>query len=162
MMKTLEEVMKNKKVYKQYNNWYALDDDMPWNVEELQQILFQTMGIEDSVPVIFCDSCDANTIVYELGEEEAEHLQYISALYWREVHMIFIFRYDEFLRTLETLFHEFRHVLQYGDPSIRPLFTSESHLPYEDRWIEKDAFAYAKEKIESYKNSSHYALQQKR
>lgn len=148
-------VLENQNVVMKTNSWYVLDEDFSFDVEELRRDIFSYIK-ERGTPVIFCDTCDANRIASLLGQDEKEFVFAPAAIFWEELDMIFVFRYEEYEPLLETLFHEFRHVSQYHDPSIRPLFTSESHLPYSERWIEKDAFAFAKQKVEEFKKHTYY------
>ena len=48
------------------------------------------------------------------------------------------------------MFHEFRHVMQDLDPDFRHHFESDKKLPYQERMTERDAFQFAKEKINEY------------
>lgn len=139
-------------IYQQSHNWYVLDEDFTWNVTLLRSRIFSLLDNPHclSIPVVFCDSCEANKIVSELGEEECEWLLYASGVYWREVGIIFIFRFDEYLSLVETLFHEFRHIIQEHTPSLRSHFESDKFLPYEERVTEKDAFSFASEHLQLY------------
>jgi hypothetical protein len=146
----VKQVVNQRIIYQQHNDWYVLDEEFSWNLADLQQDVFTCIGKDFDIPVIFCDSCEANKIVSELGEEESEFLQFVSGVYWREVGIVFIFRYDEKLSLLETLFHELRHVMQENIPELQPLLDSDKKLPYEQRITEKDAFDFAKRHKEKY------------
>jgi hypothetical protein len=146
----VKRVVHRRNIYQQHNNWYVLDEDFTWNLDVLQEDVFSCIGKDFDIPVIFCDSCEANKIVSELGEEESEFLQFTSGVYWREVGIVFIFRYDEKLSLLETLFHELRHVMQEKIPELQPHLDSDKKLPYEHRITEKDAFDFAKRHIKKY------------
>jgi hypothetical protein len=151
-MKSVDTILKGN-VIQQYRNWYVVDEEFTWNVSELHQTVFTIIQKEIDIPVVFCDTCDANKIVSALGEEEVEYLQFASGLYWREVGIVFIFVYDEWLTLIETIFHELRHVMQDQDSSFRHHFISDKKLPYEKRVTEIDAFAYAKEMMKCYQKS---------
>lgn len=151
-MKKLDDILEGK-IVQHYQNWYALDEEMSWNLAELHQSVFTMINKKLDIPIIFCDTCDANKIVSALGEEEAECLQFASGIYWREVGIVFIFVYDHWLEVMETLFHELRHVMQDQDSSFRHHFISDKKLPYEKRVTEIDAFSYAKEMIEHYQKT---------
>ena len=101
-------------------------------------------------PVIFCSTLNANKIISAMGHEEDEYLRFESGVYWRELGLIFIFHYDEYLPLIETLFHEFRHVMQDHDPMFRHYFESDKKLPYQERITEIDAFHYAKVKTNEF------------
>ena len=60
-------------VYQQVENWYVLDSELPWDVKKLREDLFSLIGV-CKMPVIFCDTCDANDVLLSLGEEEEEFL----------------------------------------------------------------------------------------
>ena len=139
-------------IYQQSHNWYVLDEDFTWDVTQLRYQVFSLLNDPHclTIPVVFCDSCEANKIVSELGEEECEWLQYASGVYWREVGIIFIFQFDEYLPLVETLFHELRHTMQEHIPLLCSHFKSDKFLPYEERVTEKDAFSFASEYLQRF------------
>ncbi|MBM7704254.1 DUF3920 family protein [Metabacillus iocasae] len=155
----IKDILTRRTIYQQTDNWYVVDKEFAWNLSRLKEDVFQYMDQDIRIPVVFCDSCEANKIVSELGEEEAEYLSYASGIYWREVGIIFIFRFDDYLPLLETIFHELRHVMQEDIPELRARFELDKYLPYEQRLIEKDAFQFAKEKLLQYKYH-HYQMAQ--
>ncbi|MFD3448750.1 DUF3920 family protein [Microbacteriaceae bacterium 4G12] len=136
-------------VFQQEGNWYVLDQEFPWDVVMVKQDLCSLMEERD-VPVMFCDTCEANMILLALGEEEEEFLFPLSGLYHQGRRIIFIFRWEQYELLLETLLHEFRHDMQYEDEDLRKRFHEERCLTYDERWIEKDASAFAKEKMKQY------------
>jgi hypothetical protein len=146
----LNQVINQRKIYQQDNQWYVLDEEFSWNLSALKREIFSCMEKTFDLPVIFCDACEANKIVSELEEEETEHLQYASGVYWREVGIVFIFRFNEYLPLLQTLFHELRHVMQEEIPELTLHFESDKTLPYEQRINEKDAFDYAQKCLNKY------------
>lgn len=145
---SLSSVVQKWKDVQQSENWYALHKDFPWDIKELQQIIFHYFGSKIDVPVVFCDTCDANRILDMLGEEESELQWYMAGIF--EADIIFIFHFDEWLPLLETLFHEHRHVWQYHNPEFKPHFDTDKKLPYQERITEIDAFSFAKEKLHKY------------
>jgi hypothetical protein len=147
---TLQEVIQKHRIYQQYRNWYVLDDEFSWNVQKLCKNIFNHLETIYHTPVVFCSTLQANKIVSHLGEEENEYLRFESAVYWREVGIIFVFDFDNKLELIETLFHEFRHVMQDHNPIFRHYFETDKKLPYRERITEIDAFKYAKEKINEY------------
>jgi hypothetical protein len=149
----INQTLNKRTIYQQADSWYVLDKEFQWDVSTLKQTVFQCIDEEIHTPIVFCDSCEANKIVSELGEEEAEYLQLASGIYWREVGIIFIFRFDDYLPLLETIFHELRHVMQENIPEFKDRFEVDKHLPYEQRLIEKDAFHFAKQTLKRYKYS---------
>lgn len=106
-------------VYQECENWFVLDEEFSFDLHSLQKEVFSCLNRKFTTPVVFCDSCEANKIVSELGEEEAEFLHYASAVYWREVGIIFIFNFEEYLPLIEIIFHELRHVMQEDIPFLK-------------------------------------------
>ena len=147
---TLQEVIQKYKMYQHYHNWYVLDDEFSWNVQKLCKNIFNHLETIYHTPVVFCSTLQANKIVSQLGNEENEYLRFESAVYWREVGIIFVFDFDDQLELIETLFHEFRHVMQDHNPNFRHYFESDKKLPYQERITEIDAFQYAKEKTNEF------------
>ena len=146
----LNEVLQKRTVYQRYHNWYVLDEDFSWDVEGIYKSTFQHLGASIQVPVVFCSILQANKILDDLGEEEDEYLRFASGIYWRELRMIFIFDFEEKISLMETIFHEFRHVMQDRNPHFRHYFESDKKLPYSERITEKDAFQFAKQKLNEY------------
>lgn len=146
----LKEVMQKRNVIQQYENWYVLDEEFSWDLRHLYETIFQHIETMDPIPVVFCTICEANKIISDMGDEEDEYLRFASGLYWRELGIIFIFQQEEYLPLLETLFHEFRHVMQDQNQAFRHHFETDKNLPYQERITEIDAFAYAKKKINEY------------
>ena len=146
----LKKVLQKHTTYQQYKNWHVLDDEFDWNVQDLYKTISNHLDIFYQTPVIFCSTLDANKIISAMGDEEDEYLRFESGIYWRELGIIFIFRYDEYLPLIETLFHEFRHVMQDHNPIFRHYFESDKKLPYKERITEIDAFNYAKEKTNEF------------
>ncbi|TYR79140.1 DUF3920 family protein [Priestia megaterium] len=145
-------IIHKRPVYQQYRKWFVLDEDFSWSLDKLQQDVFHCLNQSFSIPIVFCDACEANKIVSELGEEEAEFLQYAAGVYWREVGIIFIFKFDEYLPLVETLFHELRHVMQERIPFYQKQFELDKRLPYEERKTEQDAFNYARNHLTKFIN----------
>lgn len=143
---TLAKALQNHTVYHQYKTWYVLDDEFNWNVKKLYNTISKHLDYMYSTPIIFCTTLDANKIISAMGDEENEYLRFESGIYWRELGIIFIFCYDEYLSLIETLFHEYRHVMQDHNPIFRHYFETDKTLPYQERITEIDAFHYAKEK----------------
>jgi hypothetical protein len=137
------------KVYQQAGNWYVFDEEYGWDIHQVRKDIFSLVGQCD-VLVIFCDTCDANTILSVLGEEEEEFLLPLHGYYHQHRKLIFVFVWEEYERMLETILHEIRHHMQFQQSLIQQLFHTERHLPYEERWVEKDAQAFAKEKMAQY------------
>ncbi|WP_028401335.1 DUF3920 family protein [Ectobacillus panaciterrae] len=137
------------KVQQQAGNWYVFDEEFPWGIHTVREELFTLVG-QCEVPIIFCDTCEANSILLALGEEEEEFLLPLHGYYHQQKKIIFIFVWEEYEQMLETLLHEIRHDMQFQQGLIRQLFHSERHLPYEERWVEKDARAFAKAKMAQY------------
>lgn len=153
----IHSVVERRPVYQQYRKWFVLDEEFPWDLYILQKHVFGCLNKSFLIPVIFCDSCEANKIVSELGKEEAEYLHFASGLYWREVGIIFIFKFDAYLPLIEVLFHELRHVMQDGIPFFQKHFENDKYLPYEERITERDAFAYAKYYVKKFiKHNQHF------
>lgn len=146
----LNQIMQKRNIIKQYKNWYVLDDEFSWNLKKLHDTIFKHIEAKFHIPVIFCTINEANKIISELGDEEDEYLRFASGIYWRDLGIIFIFDFDEYLPLIETLFHEFRHVMQDLNPEFRHYFDSDRRLPYKERMTEIDAFKYAKEKTNEY------------
>lgn len=153
---SLSQVLQKHIIYHQYRNWYVLDDEFYWDIKTLSNIIFKYLDSYFSIPVIFCSICEANKIISDLGDEEDEYLRFASGIYWRELNIIFIFRFSEYRPLIETLFHEFRHVMQDLDPDFRLHFQSDKKLPYQERITEIDAFQFAKEKTNEYLTSEPY------
>ncbi|GAB6434002.1 DUF3920 family protein [Bacillus luti] len=133
-------------VYQQAENWYVLDSELPWDVKKLREDLFSLIET-CKTPVIFCDTCDANDVLLSLGEEEEEFLFPVGGFYHKEKQLIFVCMWEGYEQVLKTLLHEFRHVMQHKREVL--YVGSES---YEERWIEKDARAFAERKLDEYKN----------
>ncbi|WP_439021231.1 DUF3920 family protein [Bacillus thuringiensis] len=133
-------------VYQQVENWYVLDSELPWDVKKLREDLFSLIET-CKTPVIFCDTCDANDVLLSLGEEEEEFLFPVGGFYHKEKQLIFVCMWEGYEQVLKTLLHEFRHVMQHKRKVL--YVGSES---YEERWIEKDARAFAERKLDEYKN----------
>jgi hypothetical protein len=150
----IESALKNKNILQRYRNWLVLDN-MTFSVRNLYE---DVLSITNTFPasVIFCDSCEANQIAYTLGKEEQEFLYDISGMYWHELNIIFIFHFDNYLQTLETIFHEWVHTVQFQSPSLQKMQCKEASLPYEQRQLEKQAFTMAKEMMDMYRLNNHY------
>lgn len=146
----LSQIIQKRNVIQQYKNWYVLDEEFSWNLIGLQNAIFKHIDINPKIPVVFCSVNDANKIISDLGDEEDEYLRFASGIYWRDLGIIFIFDFDEYLPLIETLFHEFRHVMQDLDPEFRHYFDTDRKLPYRERITEMDAFKFAKEKTNEY------------
>lgn len=146
----LEYVIRKRPIYQQYKNWYVLDDEFSWNIQSLFKSFFKHLDSVQPTPVIFCTINEAKNIIWEMGDDEEEYLQFGSGIYWRELRIIFIFQYKEFVPLIETLFHEFRHVMQDQNEQFRHYFETDKNLPYEERITEIDAFKYAKEKTNEF------------
>ncbi|WP_256242383.1 DUF3920 family protein [Bacillus sp. V3B] len=146
----ISQVLQKRIIFQQYRTWYVLDDTFSWNIEALYNTIFTHLDSVFHIPVIFCPRLEANKIISDLGDEEDEFIRFASGIYWRELEIIFIFDFDEYLPLMETLFHEFRHVMQDLDPDFRHYFESDKRLPYQERMTELDAFQFAKEKINEY------------
>ncbi len=142
----LKAVLQKHTIYQHYKNWYVLDHNFNWNVRSLYKTIFKHIDFIYDTPVIFCSTLEANKIISAMGDEEDEYLRFESGIYWRELGIIFIFRYDERIPLIETLFHEFRHVMQDHNPIFRHYFESDKKLPYKERITEIDAFNYARKK----------------
>ena len=147
---TYSSVLSQHFIIQQTDNWYVLDEDFMFDLAWLKSEVERCMNKSFSIPVVFCDSCEANKIVSELGYEECEFLLYAAGVYWREVNMVFIFSFDDLRTTIETLFHELRHVEQEGIEELKKCFDTDKKLPYEERVTEKDAFAFAKDKLHTF------------
>ncbi|GGE59953.1 DUF3920 family protein [Priestia taiwanensis] len=145
----IDSVLKKKNVLQRYRNWFVLDD-MAFSVRDLYDDVLSITNTF-SASVIFCDSCEANQIADELGAEEQEFLYDISGMYWHELNIVFIFHFDNYTQTLETLFHEWVHTMQFQSEDGRRIQQKETSLPYEQRQLEKQAFALAKEMMEVYR-----------
>lgn len=146
----ISQVLQKRIIFHQYSDWYVLDDTFSWDIETLHNTIFTHLDSVFHIPVIFCPRLEANKIISDLGDEEDEFIRFASGIYWRELEIIFIFDYDEYIPLIETLFHEFRHVMQDLDPDFRHHFESDKKLPYQERMTERDAFQFAKEKIKEY------------
>jgi len=146
----IQDALQNHTIYQQYKNWYVLDDEFSWNVQRVYKTIFKHLDSIYHTPVIFCSTLQANKIISAMGDEEDEYLRFESGVYWRTLGIIFIFRFDEKLPLIETLFHEFRHVMQDHNPNFRHYFESDQKLPYKERITEIDAFNYAKEKTNEF------------
>lgn len=150
MVATLQHVLEKRNIVQQHQHWYVLDDSFSWDIKSLYHSTFKYLGTPIQTPVIFCPILEANKIISDLGDEEDEYLRFAAGIYWRELELIFIFQYDEMVPLMETLFHEFRHVLQERDPAFKQHFETDKKLPYQERLTEIDAFQYAKEKLNAY------------
>jgi hypothetical protein len=137
------------RVFQQAGDWYVLDEEFPWNIQKVRQDIISLIGDRET-PVLFCDTCDANSILLALGEEEEEFLYPLSGLYHPRKRLIFIFQWEQYEDLLKTLLHEFRHDMQFEEEAIRSLFEEERTLNYEERWIEMDARAFVKEVMGHY------------
>ena len=146
----LSQVLEKHHVLQQYENWYVLDESFSWNLSTLNQTIFRHLDSRYQIPVVFCSIREANKIISALGDEEEEYLRFVSAVYWRESRIIFIFDYDEYIPLIKTLFHEFRHVMQDLSPEFRHHFHSDRKLPYKKRITEMDAFQFAEKKTIEY------------
>ena len=129
----LNQVLQKRIILQQYKNWYVLDDAFSWNIETLHDTIFKHLNSTLHIPVVFCSTLEANKIISDLGDEEEEYLRFASGIYWRELGIIFIFDFDEYIPLIETLFHEFRHVMQDLDPEFRHHFETDKKLPYNER-----------------------------
>ncbi|MDQ0200211.1 DUF3920 family protein [Neobacillus ginsengisoli] len=147
---SLIQVLQKHIIYHQYKNWYVLDDEFYWDIKTLANTIFKSLDSNFAIPVIFCSICQANKIISDLGDEEDEYLRFASGIYWRELEIIFIFTFSEYIPLIETLFHEFRHVMQDLNPDFRHHFESDKKIPYQERITEMDAFQFAKEKTKEY------------
>ena len=147
---TLEHVLEKRVIVQQHEQWYALDKDFSWNLKTVYHTTFKHLGTMIDIPVVFCSILEANKIISDLGDEEDEYLRFASGIYWRELEIVFIFKFDQFVPLLETLFHELRHVMQDQDPEFRHHFETDKKLPYQERLTEIDAFQFAKQKIDEY------------
>ncbi|MEI4830056.1 DUF3920 family protein [Bacillus sp. FJAT-53711] len=132
------------KVYQQAGNWYVLDDDFPWDITQVQRDVFSLIERRE-VPVFFCDTCEANDVLVQLGEEEEEFLFPLNGFYHKEKRLIFVCMWEKYEQLLETLLHEFRHDMQHE----RKLLYVGNEM-YEQRWIEKDARVFAKRKMREF------------
>lgn len=147
---TLEHVLKKRVIVQQHKQWYVLDKDFSWNLKFVYHSTFKHLDTILDIPVVFCSILEANKIISDLGEDEDEYLRFASGIYWRELGIVFIFKFEEFIPFMETLFHEFRHVMQDLDPGFRQHFETDKKLPYKERLTEIDAFQFAKEKLNEY------------
>nr|WP_295972141.1 DUF3920 family protein [uncultured Bacillus sp.] len=150
-------VLEKREISQQHHQWYVLDNEFSWNLKSVFQALYKHLDTFIDIPVIFCSILEANKIISELGDEEDEYLRFASGIYWRELGIIFIFKFDQFLPLMETLFHEFRHVMQDLDPGFRHHFETDKKLPYKERLTEIDAFQFAKNKMNEYLASGIHA-----
>jgi hypothetical protein len=132
------------KVYQQAGNWYVLDDDFPWDITQVQRDVFSLIERRE-VPVFFCDTCETNDVLVQLGEEEEEFLFPLNGFYHKEKRLIFVCMWEKYEQLLETLLHEFRHDMQHE----RKLLYVGNEM-YEQRWIEKDARVFAKRKMREF------------
>lgn len=135
----------SQKIYQQTENWYVLDEDFPWDINQVKRDVFSLIERRD-VPVFFCDTCDTNDVLVLLGEEEEEFLFPLNGFYHKEKRLIFVCMWEKYEQLLETLLHEFRHDMQHE----RKLLYVDNEM-YEKRWIEKDARVFAKRKIREYR-----------
>ena len=147
---SLSQVLEKHNIVQQYKNWYALDDRFSWNIKTLYNRIFRHLDSVLPIPVIFCSIREANKIISDLGDEEDEYLHFASGIYSRELGIIFIFVFDEYIPLIKTLFHEFRHAMQDLNPDFRHHFDSDRKLPYKERITEIDAFQFAEEKKNEY------------
>ncbi|KAA9014204.1 DUF3920 family protein [Niallia endozanthoxylica] len=147
---TLTEVLQKRTILQQYKCWYVLDNDFPWNIPSIYHKIHDHLDTTFPIPVIFCSIREANKIISDLGHDEDEYLRFAAGIYWRELGIIFIFHYEEYETLIETLFHEYRHVMQDLDADFRHHFEHDKKLPYKERKTEMDAFQFAKEKTNIY------------
>lgn len=126
-----------------------LDKEFPWDLHKLRQDIFSLVGHYE-VPVIFCDTCEANAILLALGEEEEEFMIPIHGYYHPKRRFIFVFVWEDYEQLLNTLLHEIRHDMQFKHSLVHQLFHEERYLPYEERWIERDARAFVKKMMMQY------------
>ena len=147
---SLIQVLQKRTIFQQYKNWYVLDDEFSWEIQTLYHTIFTHLDSHIPIPVIFCSISEANKIMSDLGDEEDEYLRFVSGIYSRELEIIFIFHFMEYVPLVETLFHEFRHVMQNDNPTFKHHFESDKKLPYNERITEIDAFQFAKEKTNEY------------
>ncbi|CAG9612483.1 hypothetical protein BACCIP111899_01660 [Bacillus rhizoplanae] len=135
----------SQKIYQQAGNWYVLDEDFPWDINQVQRDVFSLIERRE-VSVFFCDTCETNDVLVRLGEEEEEFLFPLNGFYHKEQRLIFVCMWQEYECLLETLLHEFRHDMQHE----RKLLYVGNEM-YEKRWIEKDARVFAKRKMREYR-----------
>ncbi|WP_338449670.1 DUF3920 family protein [Niallia oryzisoli] len=147
---TLAEVLQKRTILQQYKSWYVLDSDFSWNIRSVYHEIFAHLDNVFHIPVVFCSIREANQIISDLGDDEDEYLRFAAGIYWRELGIVFIFQYEEYETLIETLFHEYRHVMQDIDPDFRHHFETDKKLPYKERITEIDAFQFAKEKTDTY------------
>ncbi len=150
MSATLQHVLEKRGIVKQYKQWYIVNNDFTWNLKNVYHSTFKHLETRINIPVVFCSILEANKIISDLGDEEDEYLRFASGIYWRELGIIFIFKFDQFIPLMETLFHEFRHVMQDLNPEFRHHFETDKKLPYQERLTEIDAFQFAKVKLNEY------------
>lgn len=146
----LSQVLEKRIIFQQHKNWCVLDDEFSWDIESLYNTISKHLDSLFTIPVIFCSILDANKIISDLGDEEEEYLRFESAIYWRDLGIIFVFDFDEYIPLIEILFHEFRHVMQDLNPDFRHHFESDKKLPYKERITEIDAFQFAAAKTQEY------------
>ncbi|PFA13682.1 MULTISPECIES: DUF3920 family protein [Bacillus cereus group] len=131
-------------VYQQAGNWYVLDSEFPWDIQQVQNDVFSLIEKRE-IPVVFCDTCDTNNVLVNLGEEEEEFLFPLNGFYHKERQMIFVCMWEQYEQVLKTLLHEFRHSMQHEN---NVLYIEKE--VYEARWIERDARAFAERKMNEY------------
>lgn len=146
----LSRVLQIRKIVTKHKNWIVLEDRFHYDLKKIHTTIFQYLQKEMDTPVIFTNTAEANQIVSELGGEEEEYLFVPSAVYSRDVGVIFIFRFRDYYELLETLFHEFRHVMQEEMVEFKHHFLTDKKLPYKERVTEKDAFLFATKKIQEF------------
>lgn len=154
----IQSVIHQRPVYQQSGRWFVLDEEFKWDLPTLQKDVFACLNKAFHIPIIFCDSCEANKIVSALGEEEAECLQFASGVYWREVGIIFIFKFEDYLPLVETIFHELRHYIQDHIPYYQKEFELDKKRPYEERTTEQDAFAFAAYYLAKFTRQNSHAI----
>ncbi|WP_440602986.1 DUF3920 family protein [Bacillus sp. GB_SG_008] len=135
----------SQKIYQHTENWYVLDEDFPWDINQVKRDVFSLIERRD-IPVFFCDTCETNDVLVRLGEEEEEFLFPLNGFYHKEKRLIFVCMWEKYECLLETLLHEFRHDMQHE----RKLLYVGNEM-YEKRWIEKDARVFAKRKMREYR-----------
>ncbi|EOA3903063.1 DUF3920 family protein [Bacillus cytotoxicus] len=131
-------------VYQQAGNWYVLDAEFPWDIQQVKSDVFSLID-KCEIPVIFCDTCETNEVLLMLGEEEEEFLFPLNGFYHKEKRLIFICRWEQYEQVLKTLLHEFRHSMQH-EQNVLYIDTEA----YERRWIERDARTFAERKMNEY------------
>ena len=146
----LEQILHKRRITTKFKNWTVLEDEFHFELQTIHDTIFQYLHKAIHTPVIFTNTAEANKIVSELGGDEEEYLMVPSAVYSQEIGIIFIFRFDDYYELLETLFHEFRHVMQEEMDEFKQHFDTDKKLQYRERVTEIDAFLFAREKIQQY------------